>query len=305
MNRNLSYIYDKRSAKRVAICLTILLATLFTSNAQLLWEISGNSVNRKSYLIATDMLTDISFLDTIPNVFKLFSNADKVIVEMSLNDSLFEKTLLGNAILADSLSLKKLYEPSDYSQLSEATFLYLNLPIGQIDKLKPIYVNELLRNQILVNWAGYDEQRSTVFFFQAMAIETGKQIIGLDDVGETMYIMFEREPLQWQTQELLRTIQHPEKEVQQQKAITQLYKSGKLNQIADQIAMPDNRTTISYSDYKVYCARNKEWVKKLTPYIKEGNQFIALNCIYLGGDEGLIAQLRKAGYRVKPYNKRQ
>ncbi len=292
-------------AKRIVVSLAILLATLSTTKAQLLWEISGNGVNGKSYLIATDMLTDISFLDTIPNVFRLFGKSQNVILEMSLNDSLFQHTLITNALLPDTLTLKKLYNPTEYAELSEASFLYLNMPVNHIDKLKPVYVNELLRNQILTNWAGYDEQRSTAFFFQSLALQTNKSIIGLDDIGETMYIMFEREPLQWQTQELLRTIQHPEREVKQQKAITQLYKAGKLNQIADQIAMPDNRTSISYSDYKVYCSRNKEWVKKLTPYLKDGNQFIALNCIYLGGDEGLIAQLRKAGYKVKPYNKRQ
>ena len=62
---------------------------------------------------------------------------------------------------------------------------------------------------------------------------------------------------------------------------------------------PDNQTSLSYSDYQVYAQRNKQWVKRLTPYLREGKAFITLNAIYLGGEDGLLAQLRTAGYRVK------
>jgi uncharacterized protein YbaP (TraB family) len=66
---------------------------------------------------------------------------------------------------------------------------------------------------------------------------------------------------------------------------------------------PDNLSTLSYSDYQIFAKRNKEWVKRLRPYLAEGNAFITLNAIYLGGEDGLLAQLRAAGYRVKAVNK--
>ena len=66
---------------------------------------------------------------------------------------------------------------------------------------------------------------------------------------------------------------------------------------------PDNMTSLSYSDYQIYAKRNKVWVKRLTPYLKEGKAFITLNATYLGGEEGLLAQLKAAGYRVKAVNR--
>lgn len=273
------------------------------ANAQLLWQISGNGVGAKSYLLATDQLTDQSFFDSIPNLFKIYGQCTQLITEFEYNDSIMHTILLKAALLPDTTNLKKLYNTEEYNLLKEAVQLYLNLPIEQIGQLKPIYINELLRQQIFIKWADYNPDRSSDNFFQRIAIEQGMPMIGLDTTNEVVYIHYEREPLSWQQQELLRTAEHPEKEIQQAKTISRYYQNGKLNEIAYQVQMPDNQTSISYSDYKVYAARNKEWVKKLEPYLKEGNQMIVLNCIYLGGDDGLIAQLRKAGYKVKPVNK--
>jgi uncharacterized protein YbaP (TraB family) len=44
-------------------------------------------------------------------------------------------------------------------------------------------------------------------------------------------------------------------------------------------------------------------VKRLTPYLREGKAFITLNAIYLGGEDGLLAQLKAAGYRVRAVNR--
>ena len=100
-----------------------------------------------------------------------------------------------------------------------------------------------------------------------------------------------------------RQAEYPEREVKQEKILRDLYKQGRLLDISYQVKGPDNQTTISFSDHKVYCDRNRTWVRRLEPYLREGKAFICLNAIYLGGEDGLIAQLQAAGYRVKPVNK--
>ena len=40
------------------------------AHAQVLYEISGNSTLEKSYLLATNKLINITFIDTIPNVLE-------------------------------------------------------------------------------------------------------------------------------------------------------------------------------------------------------------------------------------------
>lgn len=290
--------------KRFIIISITLFAIIFAAHSQLLWQISGNSVNSKSYLLATDLLTDATFLDSIPNLFKIYSHCNRVVTEMVYSDTIMQKAILQNAVLPDTVSLRTLYNTKEYEQLQEAVMLYLKIPLKQIEKLKPVYINELIRQQLFQDYTDYQPNHSSDNFFQSIAKQTGKPIVGLDNAGEAVYMLFEREPLQWQVAELLRTISHPEKEIKQQQEITRFYQQGQLNEISYQVAMPDNQTSISYSDYKMYCSRNREWVKKLTPLLKEGGQFIVLNSVFLGGEEGLIAQLRKSGYKVKPVNKK-
>ena len=121
--------------------------------------------------------------------------------------------------------------------------------------------------------------------------------------SETMYMLFDREPFHWQCEELKKVVQYPEKEVRLERQLLDMYRYGRLSDMAYLVKSPDNLTSLSYSDYKVYALRNKQWVKRLQPYLKEGKAFITLNAIYLGGEEGLLAQLKAAGYKVKAVNR--
>lgn len=287
------------------LLLLILLCSIYLqANAQLLYEISGNNSQSKSYMLATNKLSDISFLDTIPNLFKVFGRCDKVITEMALSTESARQALQTASVLPDSISLRDIYSLDEYKTISDAVMLTMGLSLDKLSRIKPSYLTEMYRNELLKRWLAYDENRSSEIFFQAIAEERGLPVIALDETGEALFMLFDREPLTWQTKELLKIVEFPERETRQERRILELYKLGQLNEISYQVAMPDNQSTLSYSDYQIFCRRNPVWVKRLAPYLTEGNAFICLNCIYLGGEEGLIAQLRKAGYKVRAVNKR-
>ena len=175
--------------------------------------------------------------------------------------------------------------------------------LDKLGRMKPSYLAEMYRNELMKKWLCYDEDRTMETFFEKVALQSDIPVLGLDDVGETMYMLFDREPFRWQCEELLKVIEHPEKEVRFERSLLEMYRYGRLSDMAYFVKSPDNQTFLSYSDYQVYAKRNKVWAKRLTPYLKEGKAFITLNAIYIGGDDGLIAQLRAAGYRVKPVNR--
>ena len=152
-------------------------------------------------------------------------------------------------------------------------------------------------------WADYDENRSSQHFFEAVAQQQSKPIYGLDNLGETLYMLFDREPFDWQCKQLLNITEYPEREVKLEKQLSELYRMGRLLAMVYLLSGPDNLYTHSYSDYQVYAKRNKEWAHRLEPYLKEGKAFITLDAVYLAGDKGLIAYLKSAGYKVKPVNK--
>ena len=285
--------------------LYILIITAFAlhANAQLLYEVSGRSCKQKSYILAINRHVNMQFLDTIPNVFQCFAKCDKVLTEFTMQDYEALAALRQAAILPDSIRLTNFYTEQQLDYIDQNLLLNIGMGLDQLSRMKPSYLTEMLRTELMKQWLQYDEQTSMESFFEYVAAERGIPVIGLDNIGETMYMLFDREPFHWQCEELLKVVEYPEKEVQQERTIIDMYLSGRLADISYQVESPDNKTSISYSDYKIYCARNKEWAKRLQPYLQQGAAFITLNAIYLGGEKGLLQQLRAAGYRVRPVNR--
>jgi uncharacterized protein YbaP (TraB family) len=285
--------------------LYILIITAFAlhANAQLLYEVSGKSSKQKSYILAINRYVNMQFLDTIPNVFQCFAKCDKVLTEFTMQDYEAIAALRQAAVLPDSIRLTNFYTEEQLDYIDQNLLLNIGMGLDQLSRMKPSYLTEMLRTELMKQWLQYDEQTSMESFFEYVASERGIPVIGLDNIGETMYMLFDREPFHWQCEELLKVVEYPEKEVQQERTIRDMYLSGRLADIGYQVESPDNKSSISYSDYKIYCARNKEWTKRLQPYLQQGAAFITLNAIYLGGEKGLLQQLRAAGYRVRPVNR--
>lgn len=292
---------DIRLSKIVIIFLTWVLA--FAANAQVLYRISGNSAAAPSYILATNRMVDMTFIDTIPNTFKCFAACNKVITEFAMQDYEAIAALRQAALLPDSVQLRQFYNQEQYQSIDEALRINLGMGLDKLGRMKPSYLAEMFRLELMKKWLHYDEERSMETFFEQVAIQSDIPVFGLDDVGETMYMLFDREPFAWQCEELLKVVEYPEKEVRFERSLLEMYRYGRLTDMAYYVKGPDNQTSLSFSDYQVYAKRNKVWAKRLTPYLKEGKAFITLNAIYLGGDDGLLAQLKAAGYRVKAVNK--
>jgi len=285
--------------------LIILLACSLSPIAysQLIYEISGNSSQAKSYILATNRCVDMQFLDTIPNIFQYFSRCNKVLTEFAMQDYEALQALRQAAILPDSIRLSNFYSEEEYQQIDQALLLTVRMGLTQLCRMKPAYLGEMYRTELFRQWLHLDEERSIESFFQVVAQQKNMPIYGLDNVGETMYMLFDREPFEHQCQDLKHIIDYPEQEVSQERTIMSLYRQGRLTDIMYLVTSPDNHSSISFSDYQVYAQRNLTWVKRLAPYLKEGKAFITLNALYLGGEQGLLSQLRAAGYKVKAANK--
>ena len=288
---------------RKKILLFSLLLLSMSASAQVLYRVTGNSAAAPSYILATNRMVDMTFLDTIPNVFKCYSACDKVITEFAMQDYEAIAALRQAALLPDSVRLSNFYTDEQYQEIDEALRINLGMGLDQLGRMKPSYLAEMFRNELMKRWLNYDEDRSMETFFEKVAAQSQIPIYGLDEIGETMYMLFDREPFHWQCEELLKVIEYPEKEVRFERQLLEMYQYGRLTDMAYFVKAPDNQSSLSFSDYKVYAQRNQVWAKRLTPYLKEGKAFITLNAIYLGGDEGLLAQLKAAGFRVKAVNR--
>ena len=285
------------------ILLISLLLTLYSQvSAQVLYRVTGSGA-APSYILATNRMVDMSFIDSIPNTFKCFADCDKVITEFAMQDYEAMAALRQASLLPDSVRLSNFYTDEQYHEIDEALRITLGMGLDKLGRMKPSYLTEMYRQELMKKWLNYNEDRTMETFFEKVAQQSNIPVYGLDDVGETMYMLFDREPFHWQCEELRKVVEYPEKEVRFERQMREMYQYGRLTDIAYFVTAPDNQTSLSYSDYQVYMRRNQQWVKRLIPFLKDGKAFITLNAIYLGGDDGLLEQLRSAGWRVKPVNR--
>lgn len=287
--------------KRTTIAIMLLLICL-TAKSQLLYRISGRGVEN-SYLFATNKYANIEFLDSVPNLLALFARSKTVVTEFVVNDSVVRALLSSAALLPDSTDLYSLYTPTEIGQINAALMEMMQLNVEQVKKMRPCYLTEIYREQLMMRYLSYDPNRSSEVFFQSMAEPYDKSVVALDTSEETLYMMFEREPEHWQHKQLIDIVQHGERDVALERNLLRLYRDGRLTQMAYDLQAPDNNSTVSFSDYQVYAKRNKQWVKRLEPLLAQGHLFICLDAKYLGGDNGLLSMLRAAGYKVKAINK--
>lgn len=283
--------------------LYILLLFTLGAHAQVLFKVSGNSAKAPSYIFATNKIVGIEFLDSVPKLLNCFSQCSIVLTEFAMQDYEALAALRVAALLPDSIRLDRYYTTEEYQQIDDAMQLTLGMGMDKLCRMKPSYLTAMYRNELLHKWLDYDDQRSMEAFFQSLAADKNMPVRAIDEIGETMYMIFDREPFHWQCKQLLQIIEYPEREVRQERTLAEMYRMGRLTDMSYQILSPDNQSTQSYSDYQIYAARNKEWVKRLRPYLVNGGAFITLDAIYLGGEKGLLAELRAAGYRVKSVNK--
>ena len=219
--------------------------------AQVLYRVSSNSTKAPSYILATNKLVDIAFLDTIPNVFKCFSDCDKVITEFAMQDYEAIAALRQAALLPDSVQLRNFYTDLQYKEIDEALRTHLGMGLDKLGRMKPSYLTEMFRNELLIQWLHYNEERSIETFFEKIAIQNNTPIYGLDDIGETMYMLFDREPFHWQCEELEKIINYPEREIRLERTLCNMYRYGRLTDMVYTFKGPDNTSTLSYSDYQV------------------------------------------------------
>ncbi len=135
------------------------------------------------------------------------------------------------ALLPDSVKLSNFYNESEYEFIDNALRINLQMGLDKLCRMKPSYLTEMFRTELLRQWMQYNEQRSMENFFESVAAERNIPVIGLDNIGETMYMLFDREPFHWQCKELLKITEYPENEIKQERTLKSMYLDGRLTEI--------------------------------------------------------------------------
>jgi len=267
----------------------------------LLWQISGNGLEKPSYLFGTIHMIcsdDAVLSDSLINIIK---NTEQVYFEVDM-DNLFEMLgvikkmkMRGDTTLEDLLSSEDYKKVKNYFE-DRPTLL----PFSDLQTYKPLLAASLLM-----------EPSSNCSSAQAMeevimkeAKSHMKKIKGLETMAYQLSI-FDTIPYKLQAEQLVKYVDAVNNKKEDSKEFEKLMEAYK-EQDLDKLEAFTKSTDLgisSFTDILLY-NRNRNWVEKLKDILPDHSMLIAVGAGHLPGDKGLINLLRQAGYTVRPVKNR-
>ena len=270
----------------------------------LLWKISGNNLEEPSYLFGTHHLVPLSFLDSIDGLDEAFLATKQTIGELDMdNTGEMQMQLMIASLMPDGYSYDELLNDEDRNILDETLKEYVGAGLTQFEQMKPAMLNMLLSVMMYKKFYPSDEENISMDeHFQKEARDRYRQTVGLETVDDQIDVLFGSQPVERQAESLLCTIKNIDYGKKQMDRLMKAYHAKDLTAMAALYEEDDpNNPCPSTQEEKdkLNKQRNENWMNLLPDMMNDKPSFIAVGCLHLVGDDGLINLLRKEGYTVE------
>lgn len=273
-------------------CKTQKSATKVADNAKsLLYKIEGKGI-QPSYLYGTIHVLPQKDFNLKQKVANAIENTDLIVLELDMDDPSMMMDMMKYAMLPDSLSLDKIFSEEDLKKV-DAELQQMGMNFQMLNKSKPLLIQQMLMMKMLGEQPASYEQT-----FIQMAAKSKKEILGLEDVAFQMSI-FDKIPYADQAEDIMLMIDEPEKSMEMFEQMVEVYKTEDINALYELFADETYAMSTEELDIMIH-ERNKDWIPKIGEFAKKEKVFIGVGAGHLGGSQGVVNLLRKAGYSVTP-----
>lgn len=264
----------------------------------LLWEITGNGVEKPSYLYGTmHVSSKLAFYLGNP-FFDALESVEQVALE--LEPELWFDEVLGGDFMSNALGRMgggNYYGNEEKWNSFEGNYKIeknTNLLIQSIFKQDPEMANQLLF-RFYDPSGNFEEDTWLDMYIYQSAKKLGKSTLGLETFEESMKMLSK-------SQEESRDEENPARSLSNEDRmeipikIESAYRNGDLD-LLDSLGKLSSPP--SYLKY-ILIERNKNFVRGLDSLIRQKPIFAGMGAAHLPGDEGCIEMLRELGFTVKP-----
>lgn len=260
----------------------------------LLWKVSGNGLQKPSFLYGTFHLMckdDIHFSDQMKKAIKM---SDQIYMEMDMDDPTVMLSGMMYMNMKDGKKLEDLYSKEEYARLQQYFKDSLKMPLMMFQKAKPYFLIALFYPKMMNCKTPTGVEQEII----AIAKDDKKQISGLETM-QFQASIFDSIPYESQAKELLKNIDSFDVNKKEFESMLEIYK----NQLLDSMQSKLDFSELGGEKFEgiLLTNRNKNWVGQLKNNIMpKESVFVAVGAGHLVGENGLISLLRKAGYTVQP-----
>ena len=284
--------------KNIFMMVFIALFFIVSAHAQLLWKVSGNGLTKPSYLFGTHHLIEKDQIKDFDKILTLSGQADAVVGEMDMTDMASMNVKIMQSAVMQGKNIKEMISAEDYVLVDSELKQLIGAGLEQLGAFKPMMLETMFGVMVYLKSQHLTKQPEGVdILFQKKAIENNKPVIGLETIEQQTAILFDSLPLNRQAEILVKSVKEKQKEIELLKRLNEYYLAGDLQQLSDLDKEEDDLTPTERKP--IYENRNNNWMKQIPNLFVQQSCFVAVGCMHLIGETGLIEQLRKAGFKVE------
>ena len=288
--------------KRILTLLALSLLCL-TSNAQLVWKISGNGIKKPSYILGTHHGCPFTYCDSIPGLMKSFDKVDNIIGEINMielaemSPERMQKMQAMMMMPADT-SLLSLFSTEEAAKVNEWLGKKMGASLEMLSVMKPMTIMVTVQNKEMMEVIPEIATMTTIDkYMQTLGQWKGKTIGELETADYQMELLYGNS-LEEQADALLEMIDHGDSKGLLQQ-LTNAYKSQNLDTLWK--VFQEQMTGYEYD--AIVKVRNLNWEKQMKELLPKQSTLFVVGAGHLPGEYGMINLLREAGFKVKPVRK--
>ncbi|MCP9756158.1 TraB/GumN family protein [Lacihabitans sp. CCS-44] len=273
----------------ISMLLFFLSNTVFAQEKGLLFEISGNDLQKPSYLFGTMHLLCEGDFEMSEEMISKIKSSEILAMEMDLDDPTMAFKMMGKMKMKGDTSLSDLMQEARYDSLRSYLKDSLNLPPMMFQKTKPFLIYSLVLTKLL-------PCKTLMLENEIMKIGKGKKVVGLETLDFQMDLM-DKLSYQVQADYLLETLADKQKSIQEFKEMTEAYKKRDLDILLKSIDA--EKGMMADFENEMLHKRNLAWIPEIKKLISDKSTFIAVGAGHLGGDKGVLQLLKNEGFTIK------
>lgn len=268
-------------------------------NAQILWKVTGNGLKNPSYLFGTHHLIDSEKVPALQKALTFVNEVDAVVNEIDMSDMQALQMKIMQGAMMQGKTIKDLVSAEDYTLMDAAFKELLGVGLDQLGAFKPAMLSTMYGvSQYSKTKKLTKEPEALDMIIQKAGKKVKKDIVELETADEQIEVLFNSLTLEKQAEILVKAIKEKEKGIAQMQKLDEAYLAGDLKKM-EELYSEDEDMTEEYKKALVD-TRNLKWISKLNKLFETKSGVVAVGCLHLVGETGLIKQLEKNGFSVEP-----
>lgn len=290
--------------KKLAFTIFILLCVVISAQAQILYKVSGNGLEKPSYLFGTHHLAPLSVFTENADAIEAFASAGQIVGEIDIEGNPLQVSAKMTPYMLAPIdsTLSKVIPSEQYAEADSLLQEILKTPeitLKTFEIFKPAVLTQQITVTIIIqNMPGYKAEEQLDYYFQLLGIEEGKKILAFETVEQQAEILFRSQSIQSQAEELLGILANPQDLALEAQKLNNAYLAQDIDAMF-QMAIAEDIDPEFFE--KLTTQRNNNWIQQLPEIMKADSTFVAVGCLHLTGETGLVQQLRNLGYTVEAY----